>query len=300
MTTTVPINFFDWWAHGLISSFCGAGFLLVNQHFKMRASTLMLWRGFGVALAYLPLAMAVLWPTNPVFYVATIATGVIVSFFDKLCIESSAKFGAGVTSRLLPLGVWLTFFMYLFVNPAHATHLLNNPASTLGILAAMAMGVGAMLFLRRDVVSRQAVLFLAPALVLAGFIDLFNKIAMGAAPDPLSGAFVYGLLMSFTIGIVTVIRRRFFEEKKVDFKQTFARGVYRGGLLVVMFIVAGMINKNIAMFFTPNPAFVGVLALSAPLWIAFYNKLTGHRDKANVWAGMLFVLSAALLVLLTR
>lgn len=297
--TPVPINFLDWWAHGLISSFCGAGFLLVNQQFKMRASTLMLWRGFGVALAYVPLAMMVPWPTNPVFYVATVTMGIIVSFFDKMCLESSAKFGAGVTSRLLPLGVWLTFFLYLFVDPTHARALLANPAQAGGIIGAMALGIGAIFFLRKDVVSVAAFKFMAPALVMVGLIDVINKIAMTSSPNPLSGAFVYGLIMSITIGVVTVVRRRFFEEKRVDFMQSFARRVFKGGLLVVMFIVLGMINKNIAMFYTPNPAYVSVLALSSPLWIALYNKLTGHKDKANIWAGFLFVFSAALLILLT-
>lgn len=298
--TPVPIHFFDWWAHGLFSSFCGAGFLLVNQHFKMRASTLMLWRGFGVALAYLPLALTVPWPDKTVFYLLTITLGVIVSFFDKLCMESSAKYGAGVTSRLLPMGVWLTFLMYLITNPAHTQTLLQAPLRAAGIVAALAIGVGAISFLRKDAISKQALLFLAPALVMVGFIDLINKYAMAASPNPLSGAFVYGFVMSLTIGVVTVIRRRFFEEKKVNIMQSFERGVFKGGLLVVMFIVAGMINKNIAMFYTPNPAYVSVLALSSPLWIAFYNKLTGHRDKSNIWAGFLFVLSAALLIVLSR
>ena len=299
-TTTVPIVFFDWWAHGLIASFCVTGFLLVNQHFRMRASTLLLWRGFGVAIAFAPLALAVPWPTNPVFYMATGTAGVIATFFDKYIIESSGRFGAGVTSRLLSLGVWVTFFMYLLINPEHAEQLMAHPQKTAGIFGAMLLGVGAVFFLRNDALSKQAIVFLAPALALVGFIDLINKLAMNASENPLSGAFVYGFLTSLTIGVGTVIRRRFFEEKRLDFKQCFAKEVFWGGVLMVVFMTVAMINKNIAMFFTPNPAYVGILALSSPLWIVFYNKWVGHEDKTNVWAGFLFVLSAILLIILTR
>ena len=295
-----PINFLDWWAHGLITSLSVAGFLLVNQHYRMRASTLMLWRGFGVALAFLPFALCASWPQNPVFYGAVLSGGIVVSFFDKLCVESAGKFGAGVTSRLLPMGVWLTFFMYMVINPESAVALMANPQKTAGILGAMVLGIGTLFFLRRDAVSKQALLFLAPAMVMVGFIDLFNKIAMDAADAPLSSAFVYGFIMSLTVGVVTVLRRRFFEEKQVNFRQCFAVDVWRGGLLVVICLTVAMVNKNIAMFFTPNPAYVGMLTLSSPLWIALYNKLTGTRDTTNVWAGMLFVLSAVLLMFFTR
>ena len=157
-----------------------------------------------------------------------------------------------------------------------------------------------MFFIRKDAVSKQAIKFLAPAIIMSGVVYLMNKIVMDASPNPLSGAFVYGLIMSFVVGVVTVINRKFFEEKRIEFSQAFHRGVFRGGLLLTMLIVIGVINKNIAMYYTPNPAYVGVISLAGPIWIAIYNKITGHRDKANIWAGFLFVFSAALLILLTR
>ena len=294
------LQFGAWWHYGLFSSFMAAGFLLTNQHYKLRSSTLMLWRGFGVAAVFLPFMLYAGLPTNPVFYYAVVAQGVIVSIHDRLSIESTARFGAGITSRLLPVGIWITFVLWLLMKPAYRASLIDNPEKMVAVCGALLVAVVAMFFLRKDAISKEAALFLLPCVLFFGLIDIFNKTAMDAAGDAVKGAYAYGCLMSLVVGICTLFFRKFAEHKKVAFMEAFQGRALKCGLILIVFMVTAMFAKNLAMFGAANPAYVGLLALSSPLWIAVYNRLTGHRDKTNLWAGMLFVLSAALLIAFTR
>ena len=293
-------EFGTWWQFGLFSSFMAAGFLLVNQHYKLRSSTLMLWRGFGVAAVFAPFMFYAGLPTDPMFYYAVVAQGIIVSIHDRLSIESTARFGAGITSRLLPVGIWITFVLWLFMKPAYRASLFDNPEKLLAVCVALFVAVIAMFFIRKDAISKEAALFLLPCVLFFGLIDIFNKTAMDAAGDAVSGAYAYGCLMSLVVGVCTVIFRRFSEHKKVAFAEAFQGRALKCGLILIIFMVTAMFAKNIAMFGTANPAYVGLLALSCPIWIAGYNRVVGHQDKTNLWAGMLFVLSAALLIAFTR
>ncbi len=294
------INSADWPIYGLLTSFSMALFFLVNQHFHLKASTLMLWRGFGVAVIFLPLALLVPWPQDPVFYWLMVAQSIAVGVHDRFTIESSSRFGAGVTSRLLPIGVWLTFAIWLVLKPSYREDLFSNDLKAFGVIAALSVAVAAMLFIRKDYVSKQAIIYLAPAIFLLGIIDALNKAVIDASGHPIYGAIVYGFLLGVGIGIVTIITRLVIENRTIDIKEMFDKKAIKGGLIISGIVLVVTINKGIAMFYTPNPAYVGLIILAAPIWIAGYNKITGHKDKSNLWAGMLFVLSAVLLVLLTK
>ena len=93
---------------------------------------------------------------------------------------------------------------------------------------------------------------------------------------------------------------RFIEGRSLNLAEAFTPHALKGGLIITLSMVLLMVTKNFAMYLTPNPAYVGLLTLFCPIWIALYNRLTGHTDKTNLWAGMLFVLSAAVLIAFTN
>ena len=290
----------SWWHYGLFTSFMAAGFLLANQHYKLNAGTLMLWRGFGVALAFLPFMLLSQQPTDPTFYYAVIAQGLIVSIVDRITITSASRFGAGITSRLLPIGVWVTFVIWLVMKPAYFYSLTHDMTKLAAVTGAIVVAVVAMFFMRRDTVSKEALMFLLPNIFLFGVIDVLNKTAIDASGDPVTGAYAYGFWLSLIVGVCTLLSRRILGQKKLNLHEAFEPRTIKCGLMMVAFMLLAMFSKNLGMFKAANPAYIGLLTLSTPIWIAFYNRFTGHKDKSNLWAGMLFVLSAAVLIAFTK
>lgn len=295
-TSPVP-----WWAFALITSLSAAGVMTVNQHYKLRPSTLMLWRGFGVAAAFLPAAMVVYWPSAPTFYLAVGLLGLLVSVADRLALTCAGRYGAGATTRILPLCVWVSFTLWLILKPAYRADLFSHPGRAAGIMAALGLAVLAMLLMRKNPLSRAALLLLAPAIGLMGLVDVLNKTAMDAAAENLTGGVViYGFLLSLIAGFATLAQRYLREDKQLDLHEVFTPQARRAGAVLVAFMIAAMASKNVAMHLTPNPAYVGMLALASPLWVAVWNRLSKYQDQTNPWAGLLFIASAVLLIVLTR
>lgn len=293
------IAILPWWGWGLITSLMVACFLLVNQHYKLKSSTLMLWRGFGVALGFLPLVILTDQPDNPWFYVITISLGILVSLYDRASIHSASQFGAGVTSRLMPLGIWMSFMMWLFLKPSYRQSLIDDPHKLIAVIVALMVAVVAMFFLRKDAISKEAALYLLPFIFVSGILDVFNKVAMNMTLNPIYGAFNYGFWLSLACGVGTV-GVRLYEGRGIALKEAFHPHAIKGGLMLVSAMLILMVTKNFAMYETPNPAYVGLLTLFCPIWITLYNRITGHQDKTNLWAGMLFVVSAAVLIAFTN
>jgi len=289
-----------WWPWAVLKSLGAAGFVLVNQQAQLTGSTLMFWRGFGVAAALLPLLFILPLPQDPVFYYAIIANGFLVGVSDTMVFNSARTFGAGPTSRLLPMGVWIGFILWLSVAPDYRASLLAEPLRFVGVVGAVIMAVAAMSFFRKDPISTSALKFLLPVILLAGFIDIINKTAMDHAHDALWGGIAaYGFVVSFIAGSVSMAGR-YWQTRKLQVHEFFAPHAVKSGVAMMGVIILTMATKNMAMYLTPNPTYVTIISFSAPLWVLAFNKVRGVPDKSNIWAGLLFVLSAVTLITLSR
>jgi hypothetical protein len=285
-----------WWPWAVLKSMGSAGFVLVNQQAGLTGSTLMFWRGFGVALALLPLMLAVTLPVSPVFWAAVVANGVLVGISDTMVFNSARRFGAGPTSRLTPMGIWIGFALWLAIAPDYRAALLAEPLRFAGVLLAVVLAVAAMAFFRKDPVSRGALRFLVPVILLAGIIDVINKTAMdNTGASVVGGIVAYGFTVSLIAGSVSMLGR-YWQTRRLNAAEFFTPHAAKYGLLMMGVIILTMATKNMAMHLTPNPTYVGVIALSAPLWVLAFNKLRGIPDRSNIWAGVLFVAASALLI----
>lgn len=273
-----------------------AAYLLINQHYKIEPRLLMLWRGFGTTAVLLPFALWLGAPASPLFYALCIATGLCVGVFDRLVFEASAKLGAGVVSRLLALTIPVAFVLWLLLHPGHLAALADKrfiallPVALLGLM-------GAALLMRRDPLSRAALLALAPVLVVGGSIDVLNKSAMHYA----SGwqAYVaYGCITAFISGLLNLLWPT-RGAAPLSRRALLAPHVVRGGLFTIAVVTFYLLLKTSSLADTPNPAFVSALNLTAPVWVLLWNRWQGVRDASNLWAGFACVISALLLVLAT-
>jgi len=286
----------EWWhIGGLLMGIGQAAYLLINQHFRIESRLLMYWRGFGIAALALPLALlAGPWPHDVWFYFFAAATGILVGFFDRLIFQFSAQYGAGIVSRLLALCLPLAFIFWLALHPAHMNTLASKPHIWL-LPVALLGTLASVLLLKRDPVSRTAVIALVPLYLLGASIDVLNKTAMQHG-NGMPGFILYAVIVSLMAGIVTLLWPR---KSAAPVTANALAAVWQGGALIVIIGGAYVVLKASSISSAPNPAFITALNLTGPFWVMVWNIWRKHPDSTNLWAGFGCVASALLLVFAT-
>lgn len=288
-------SYFTWWQLALMLGVANSGFFLVNQHFKQPARVLMVYRGFGPALLLSPLLFFYDMPTNPVFYYALIASGIIVAWTDRLTQHASSEHGAGVTSRLIPLGVVVVFFYWFISSSSYRAEMLEEPVK-LGLIFFAVVAIAlALLSMRKDKLSVAALKTLAPCLTIGALIDVLNKVAMNS--DEVTAALIsYPIIQGLSVGFTTLawgaLTKKTFTKEDVFNPMALKAG----GLLCVVVLIASLF-KNAAMIHTPNPAYVVALSMSSPIIVMLFNKLRKIPDTASFRSGLIFIFAAIVIVL---
>jgi NADH:ubiquinone oxidoreductase subunit 6 (subunit J) len=95
----------------------------------------------------------------------------------------------------------------------------------------------------------------------------------------------------------------FFRTQKNTRKELIANlrkpKVMAAGSLIIFVVLMGMMAKNTAMAWTPNPAYVAAIGLLSPFWVMLFNKWRGVEDKADIRPGIAIVLAVSCLILVT-
>lgn len=286
------------WAALAIGPLMGFYFLLL-QKLKIPGVDLIVWRGFGPALAVLPALAFLQWPQEPVFYITTVTLGLMVTVFDRIMLDSAVIYGAGATSRLLPLSTLGVFLLWLAVDADTRAHLWQTPWLAMAEFACLVIGIAALSHMRHDPISRGAFFYLLPAVILAVVIDIIHRVAvthMGNVPFS-HGMTLYVFIVSGFSGIGGIVVRR-WKRKRWDLRPLFSRQMLHAAAWVSGFIVVVMALKGWAMMHTPNPAFVTALNLTSAIWVVLLGRLLRMPDKAHIGPGLVFVGSMIALILL--
>lgn len=289
---------FEWWhAGGLLMGLLAAPYFIVNQHFKVEPRLLMIWRGLGSALLLAPvLAWAGEIPQDKIFYLASIGAGCCIAAFDRFMFTAAATYGAGVTSRLTALCVPLAFLFWLGLHPEHL-FVLQGKAHIALLPLALAGSIASALVMKRDPLSRNAVIGLLPVYFLGATIDVFNKTAMQHASG-LSAFATYGIITALLAGGINLCWPT-KGGQPISRKQFFSPTVMLGGGMIMCITATYVLIKASSLASAPNPALVGALNLTAPFWVMMWNLWRKHPDNTNIWAGFGCVGSALLLVFAT-
>lgn len=289
----------EWQIGGVLMGGVQAAFLLINQHFRIPARVLMLWRGFGVFAVLLPAALLVnRWPITPVFYLLTLASGLLIGIFDRMNFHAVMQYGAGAVSRLMALCLPVSFVLWGLLHSGHFASLAAKPQALLIPLALLGVVVS-VLFMRRSPLGRIALVALIPAYFIGGTIDVLNKSAMLAGSGHGFGTYLsYGSLTALVSGLVNL----FWAEKgaaPLTLAEVFASHILKGGSLMVACACTFLLLKTSSLVTAPNPAFLAALVLLSPVWVILWNRMKNIPDDSNPLAGLGCVLSAFLLVLAT-
>lgn len=284
-----------WVPMGLFAAFMTAVMLYVSEHFKVPPTQFLMGLRFFSFFLLLPFALMVDWPEEPLFYIVTFTAILIIAGMDILMIGTAVKHGAGVTTRILPLSAFTTFFLWTAYSPDTLQTYMAQPVRSIGIVLAVAGAAYFAVKLRHCEVSREAMKTLIPAVLMASVVSVFGKIAVDTAPD--SGPVLWGFIQACTLSL-------FYAGAVYGFPHKVARVPINKAFLTCAILAAltssaHIVVKAKAFHMVENPAYVMILLLTTPLWILLFYRAKKHEEKADIWAGLGVVASAFLLILFT-
>ena len=174
-----------------------------------------------------------------------------------------------------------------------------NPLHTLGILIALGGCIYFSMALRHCTVSASAMRALI--LPISGYAVniIIAKYAFDITPFH-DGVFYYMLVQCLT-AIPFILCYSLFSQNpvvKIEKQVFFSRKTFMPCFYIFLLWMAHMIMKNYANTITPNPSYVAALILTCPVWVMLAYKIVGHKEDANVKAGLGIMASAILLALL--
>lgn len=287
-----------WVFFSLLAAMGTAGMYLVNQYARVPGVYLVVASRVLVIMAVAGPSLYFGLPTDPLFYLGVGITAVVGVAGDVMVFNVSAKYGGGVTSRVMPLQVFGGFLFWLMIHPEQIAGYIEAPGRSLGILATLAACTWFSMRLHRCSISRAAYLELIPAILAYAITITFNKFAIDHAP---TDSAVYNYMFVQCLMAVPMFSVYAFRDRHAHAKNTpfLSHRVLAAAAVLSVFWIGHMTFKLYAMAWTTNPAYVAAIILTAPLFIQGYYKLVGYREEADVGAGLGIVASAMALALFT-
>ena len=168
-----------WVVNGLVYGFFSALYTLVNQHYKFNGYVLGIWRGFGIALVFLPFLFFLPLQVDAYNWFLLIFQGWLIGIYDSHLFFASARFGAGATSRLMVSSCLVTTFLWWILTPEKFIRLWDNGSVVITLLLVLFGFTYSYWRMIRSRVSRAAFYYMLPAIfALAGMSIATKEIAV--------------------------------------------------------------------------------------------------------------------------
>lgn len=287
-----------WWQSAAFYACFIAVALIYCERLHMSGEKMALVRSFYCFFTLIPLLFFVNWPTAPIFYISSIGAGLLAVWADARVYAAPKKFGAGVTSRVLPLSPLFSFMLWYAFYPEDIEKILNlGTWYVTGIVVCLLGAVLALSMLKKCHLSGPAILFLLPSLSIYVVNDVMNKTAQENS-DLWGGVVIYTFIL-MAVGLLSLYVKMLRTERFSEITSfLFSKKMLPALPLAVTYLLV-MLGRCLSMSETPNPAFTSLIGLSAPLLILIYDKVTGRPDESRVFPGVILLFFVAGLILLT-
>lgn len=269
---------------------------IMHQKIQAERLSMLFWLRLVMLVVCLPILCVVGWPTDATFYVASFVTAFIWAYADLSSFRATEEFGAGAITRLIPLNVIVTFFMWVVIKPEVLHGYLDTPLNSLGIFAALLGAVFFAMRLQNHPVSRHAIRALGPVILMSGMGVVFAKIALDSAGDAGVSSAVFGYMTVQAFFMILIFGAL------ETFWQPVPRAVFTGrvamqtGFLMGLNTIVHMVFKSFAYQGVANPAYVSAVILTTPLFVLLYYKLFKGETVGNLKAGFMILVCVAAMV----
>ena len=291
-----------WLCAGILFALFNAATMLISQRYKLDGHLLSGLRGVGVAALSLPFAFLVDVPTRPLFWVLAGVEALISSFFNSRLYNSSAKYGAGITSRISILAVGFGVVLWWAIDYERFLELCERPAALAGIAVSLGLVLWGALIMakqsRADGVADggSAMKYMFPAVITLALMMIVRKEIMENA-EFFSATVYYCIGAIFLSGVINLIyywKTSAAEERRRAF--SIPKRIATVAALITVASFLTIFCGNLSSFEAPNPAFVTAITLLSPLMIMAFNRMSGIPDKFDITAVLLMFAGIGMLV----
>lgn len=292
-----------WVIDGLVYGFFTAIYTLFNQHFKLNGYLLGIWRGFGISFAFMPFLYFFPVPTSAYYWFLLVFQGVLIGIYDSHLFFSSARFGAGPTSRFMAITALVTTFLWWMITPHEFEQLLKNGTVFMSLILVLFGFTVSYWQMVQSPVSQKVVKYMLPAVFALAGMSIATKAIAVHSQSGVWGAVIYYLVVAtFVSGCYNL----FFYLKtqkpaaKAFFGAVFDKKTVKPGIYMVAFSAALITAKTLALRVAPNPGYVTALLLVAPIFVFALNRYSKVPDDVSVKAGFSMVFFLLLMILLVN
>ena len=285
-----------WWVPALALTWVQTFVVLLNQYYKRPGAHIVLWRGMGHTVLFALPFYFIGAPQDPRFYVGLVGATIPAIYCDIRRYNASAKFGGGMVSRIMPLTLIVSFFLWFFLDVALLKAYMANPLVSAGIVACI-LAIMFLLFRLRSncAINKEAIAYLVPVVFAAAVMNIAHKYAMDHT-NLLEGIIAYLWLQAFIMLLASfyIIRHQEFSVKGAFSGQSRA-----AGLTLIVLSIAVIAFKATAMKYTPHPTYVLAIVTTTSVWVSILYRLIKHKEEARVREGLIVVFLVALMIYLT-
>ena len=154
-----------WIIDGLIYGFFTAVYTIFNQHYKLNAYLLGMWRGWGIAFCFAPFLYFLGFPSSAYYWFLLIMQGLMIAVYDSHLFFASARYGAGPTSRVMALTAMVTTLFWWFLTPESFLKLLDNGTLVITIILLLFGFTVCYWQMIKSPVSQELVNYMIPAIL---------------------------------------------------------------------------------------------------------------------------------------
>ncbi|MGE4314086.1 MAG: hypothetical protein AB7E85_07440 [Pseudobdellovibrionaceae bacterium] len=284
-----------WVFFGLGSAAFSAVLMLVQERVKGDGLAIAYWNKLVASALMIPFLFYFGVPTEPMFYVLLCGQALIWVVSDVIFFNAIPKVGAGSVSRILPVSVIFTFFLWFLFDPALLGEYLEEPWRFGAIILVLLGSVYFSMRIKKCAVSWEAVRVLWFVIVAAIIGPLAVKLVMQHTPverAPWSWVFFEGTFMLICWTLYILIR------KPIPFRSLWTPQLAKAGLMIGATSSAMVGLGVMAYFYVDNPGYIPAVKFLDTVMILIYYRMIRHKEKGDVTAGLAIVVCAALLILL--
>lgn len=283
-----------WLPLALASSLLAAQNVEANRRAKQEGFRLNFWRMAMAAMVWLPLALVHHWPRDGAFYAAAMFAGISMIIGFTIQNDLASRHNGRVAIVYLPLKAVGVFLVWAMIDPVAQAHLFEKPWVTVGVLACLGAMVTALAEFRKHDVSWQSLKAVLPIVLVYGAGDILARLNM--APHELTDRLVVFLcVMTLTSAGVSLLVWPWRPKPELPL---VTPKLLRCAAHAAVGSTANQVCFFIALVLGPNPAYVSMVVLLAPVWLLVYHRLAGIKDDASPVAGTMMVAAAIVLMVL--
>ncbi len=284
----------SWMFFALVGSLFQAAFVETNRVFRADARLLNFWHVVLVLVLFIPLIPYMAWPDDRIFYALAIVVAFGMGISMQILFTLARHHNGRVSSMYMPLEVVVTYGLWFAFYPPAIEVYQADPYIQTGIFLAFCLFSMALLLIRRNDIGWNAFVAVIPVAVFFGLRAVLSKIAMlvGAETDIVG----HTLTFTFVIYLAILPLAAFLLKANGGFAKRAALPPLKAGFLCAIFSLLSFLCYMMGVNLAANPAYVVMMFMMVPVWLLLLHILTGVKDEASPWAGMVMIAGAAVLI----